>query len=95
MELGIFHPAFICNECIGFISLSEEKIEQQETLCTSKVFSAITCSKKFSSEFLMSPFPCLGANISVSVMSAVLLSSQTLLFFNPCLLLLYIHPFAS
>lgn len=77
MELSIFDSVFICNECIDFISLSEEKIEQQETICSSKLFSAITCSKKFSSKFLRSPFPCLGANISVSVMLTVLLSSQT------------------
>lgn len=81
MELGIFDPVFICNECIALISLSEEKIEQQETICNSKLLSAITCSKKFSSEFLRSPFPCLGANISVSVMLTVLLSSQTWVFF--------------
>lgn len=81
MELGIFDPVFICNECIAFISLSEEKIEQQETTCSSKLFSAITGFKKFVREFLRSPFPCLGANISVSVMLTVLLSSHSWVFF--------------
>lgn len=97
MQLSIFDPVFICNECIAFISLNEEKVQQQETICSSKLFSAITCFKKFSSEFLRSPFPCLGASISVSVMLTVLLSSQTcfFFFFCLCLFLLYIHPFAS
>lgn len=55
MESGIFYSVFICKECIAFISQSEEQIEQQ-IICSSKLFSANICSKKFSRDiFLRSP----------------------------------------
>lgn len=42
--------AFICKDSKALISLTEKRIEQQETICSSKLFSANTCSRKFSGD---------------------------------------------
>lgn len=55
MESGIFNSVFMCKECIAFISLSEKQVEHQETICSSKLLSANTCSKKFSRDVSQDP----------------------------------------
>lgn len=60
MESGIFDLVFICKECIAFIFLSEEQNEQQETICSSKLFPANAFSEKFSRDVSQDPFPMPG-----------------------------------